>query len=263
MDNLELEEIKNIELNILDTITEICEENNLKYSLMGGSGIGAIRHKGFIPWDDDIDIMMLREDYNKLKKITFMSSDIQEDYNYYYAKVVSLDTEAKETGIRKINNYGVFVDIFPVDAVPEDVKKRKCFFKKLNLQMKIINLKIYDKQISINKRKLLLKTILSFVLKPINLKKIVLKTEKEFQKYNLLDCEKKYCLNCSFFSQRKDLIEDKNFYYDVIKVPYESTYSYILRDYDKYLKGIFGDYMKMPPENQRKSNHNWDYIKKK
>lgn len=64
---MELEQIKQIELEIMDYIDKVCRENNIKYSLMYGTGIGAIRHKGFIPWDDDMDIMMLREDYKSLK----------------------------------------------------------------------------------------------------------------------------------------------------------------------------------------------------
>ena len=131
-ENLKLEEMKKVEIEILKKIDEVCSENNIVYSLAGGSAIGAVRHKGFIPWDDDIDIMMLREDYDKLqnvmndkdyKGIKLLSINNDENFPYPYMKAVSLNTTGKEIGIDKIKDYGVFIDIFPVDKVPTDGKK--------------------------------------------------------------------------------------------------------------------------------------------
>lgn len=108
-------------LNIMDAIHSICMENNIKYFLIGGSLLGAVRHKGFIPWDDDLDIAMPRADYelflnivkNKLpSNLSLLTYDIDKNYAQPYAKIVNNNTVFKET---EKGDWGIFVDIFPYD----------------------------------------------------------------------------------------------------------------------------------------------------
>ena len=143
---INLEKIKKSEIDILKYIEKICKENNIKYSLMDGSLLGAVRHNGFIPWDDDIDIMLLREDYDKLKRVIlndsnnsrylYMSNDLYDDYLYPYAKLIDTETSAKETGIKAPKNYGIFVDIFPIDKIPIDSREKNRFLKKVKILYK-------------------------------------------------------------------------------------------------------------------------------
>ena len=122
------------ELDILEKIIKICEENDIKYSLCGGSLLGAIRHKGFIPWDDDIDVCMKREDYSKF--LTIAEKELSYPYFVQYSKTEKMYTRghaqirnSETTAILKVettsygkNNYnkGIFVDIFPLDNVPDN-----------------------------------------------------------------------------------------------------------------------------------------------
>lgn len=262
-----LEEIKDCEMGILKYIDQICKKNNIKYSLMGGSLIGAIRHKGFIPWDDDIDIMLLREDYEKLKieilkdsnsRYVYMSSDLYSDYLYPYAKVIDTRTSAKETGIKSPKNYGIFVDIFPIDKIPVDNKEKNKFLKKVKILHKIYKIRIYDKQISNSKIKLVVKNIIANLFQRISVNKLVNKLEVLATKYKNEDIDN--------YGIVYDVIYKKNtypksFYNNVHYTKFEDSQILIIDNYNEYLKKIFGDYMVLPPEDARKTNHNWDYIK--
>lgn len=273
MKKMNLEEIKSVEISILKRLQKICENNEINFSLAGGSAIGIIRHQGIIPWDDDIDIMMLRDDFDKLKKIflandnnidglMIMSCDIQKDYNYYFAKVIDISTDAKETGIDKIENYGIFLDIFQIDRVPINVKERKHFYRKMKIRYKIQQIKLYSKQISNSRVKLFIKKIISLILIGIDAHSFALKTDRLLQKYNKCDNDLYGVImdNCIY---NNDYVEKKQYYNDLIKMPFEDFETYILRDYDKYLKNIYGNYMEFPPEESRNSGHNWDYVIKK
>lgn len=127
MQTLTLREIQEIELNILSDIDRFCRENGIRYSLDGGTLLGAVRHHGFIPWDDDIDIIMPREDYDRFLK-SYQSKNGQ--YRLYtkdtipayrtqmFAKVIDTQTIANEELYQQQDAYGLWVDIFPADYVP-------------------------------------------------------------------------------------------------------------------------------------------------
>lgn len=140
MDRLEisLEELKKIQIEILDDVHSFCEQKGLTYFLSSGTLIGAIRHKGYIPWDDDIDIYMPRKDYDAFA----------ESYNHYAEgyRMVTLSTDdqcsiaygkVEKTGTRIVENVdnpmriGVNIDVFPLDGVPDDEKHRKRYFNRL------------------------------------------------------------------------------------------------------------------------------------
>ena len=262
---INLEKIKKSEIDILKYIEKICKENNIKYSLMDGSLLGAVRHNGFIPWDDDIDIMLLREDYDKLKKVIlndsnnsrylYMSNDLYDDYLYPYAKLIDTETSAKETGIKAPKNYGIFVDIFPIDKIPIDSREKNRFLKKVKILYKLYKFRIFDKQISNNKIKLIIKKLIA-----IPLKKIVNKLEKISIKYNDENIDN-YAIVCQYNTVNKKITYPKNFFENVHYTKFENIQALIIDKYDEYLKNIFENYMMLPSIENRKSNHNWDYIK--
>lgn len=118
---LTLDEMKAVELGILKKFDSICKENGLEYSLAYGTMLGAIRHKGFIPWDDDIDVFMKREDYEKLLKLKYDDGDFEiksyrysKNYYFLYSKMVDKRTYICEDW-RAEKDMGLFVDIFPLD----------------------------------------------------------------------------------------------------------------------------------------------------
>ena len=166
MKEVSLENIKSRSIDILIDIDRVCKENDIKYTLYYGTLLGAIRHKGFIPWDDDIDIGMMREEYEKFIKIYDKNhSDIYElltsrQKNYFlpYAKVNDISTTSYLDDVEL--PFGVSVDIFPIDYQNNDEQKAKKMFDLQNKYFKIITKYIgirYGKTIKMNIKYILLK----------------------------------------------------------------------------------------------------------
>ena len=141
---LNSDEVKKIELQLLLKFDELCKKHDLQYSLCGGTLLGAIRHKGFIPWDDDIDVMMPRDDFEKLLKLekTQASDQVEKLVSwksgksiYPFIKMINTKTVLKEKYLDKEYTTGVWIDIFPIDGMPEDQKivdkkyKKVIFYK--------------------------------------------------------------------------------------------------------------------------------------
>ena len=130
-------EQKEILLDMLKYVDEICKKNNIKYFLYGGTLIGAIRHKGFIPWDDDLDICVPYKDYRKL--ITLLKQDNKynvhnpydnEDYYYFFTKLTDKRTILIEDNYNRIKDMGVFLDIFPFYHLPDSIEEYNKLYKK-------------------------------------------------------------------------------------------------------------------------------------
>lgn len=134
---LTLHEKQQIMLEILKEIDKCCRKYDLRYSLSDGTMLGAIRHKGFIPWDDDADIIMPRKDFEKFLSVfprerfhlLYNTRELEEYLVYGYAKVIDPHTRVYDRYSK--SRYGVFVDVFPVDFVPEKLKLRKKYIAKV------------------------------------------------------------------------------------------------------------------------------------
>ncbi len=272
MEKLSLKEIQKIEIEILSKIDKICKNNNITYSLAAGSVIGAIRHKGFIPWDDDIDIIMSRKDYEKFKDIMtsqnykdikYLSCEIQNDYWWPYAKVVSLKTEAQEKNLKPTKDYGVFVDIFPLDNIPNDEQERKKYFNKLKIIRNLYLLKLFGTSTTSNNFKKIIKKILLFFLTPISSRHLLLKFNTLVKKYK----DTPNCNNLGLLvtetTIKRNIIYPNNFLEKIIYTEFENKKFTIIENYDKYLKELYGDYMKLPPKEEQISNHHWEILKLK
>ncbi len=258
MKRLSKNECRKLELEMLNIISEICEKNNLKYYMCGGTLLGAIRHKGFIPWDDDIDIMLFRSDYNKLIKIlknqtryswlSVLTSDV-DGYYYTFAKAVDNRTVAKMDD--NITEHGLWVDIFPFDNLPNSEIKRKIFIMRCYFYRSIVMAMTtdFDAKDSIKHKKT--KKILNFFSKFINKKHFIKKYERVSQKYNNINSN----YVASLFSpyKLKECFE-KCWFDDRRKYNFEEFQFFGPKDYDKYLSQLYGNYMKLPPKEERRDH---------
>ena len=157
MRKIELEEIKQRCLEILSYIDDICRKNEIQYYLAYGTLLGSVRHQGFIPWDDDIDICMTRENYYKFKKVIaedkttpfkLLYVDTEKDYTLPLPKVVDTRTSLSILSQKEKMKLGVFVDVFILDNVPDDDKLREKFFKKLEFYQRLWTISQYKSKAS-------------------------------------------------------------------------------------------------------------------
>lgn len=250
-----LDKLRIVEVDILDKVVSVCEKYNLKYYLAYGTLIGAIRHKGFIPWDDDIDIWMFREDYDKFAEIApkelgnpyfYQDRNTDKEYPYHFAKVKANGTELLQSSTRelKIHN-GIYIDIFPLDKAPAE-EDLDAYIKQIR-ELKNKSELIYGYK-ERNKIKSLCFKILR---KSFYYKSIHNKIEKTMKMFNNTSC-KYYRYNFGY----NKLYITKDDFGEGIFVDFENKRYIVPKNYDKALTQVYGDYMKLPPEEQQISNHN-------
>lgn len=261
MQKLTLKEIQSFMLEILVFVDKICRENNIKYTLASGTMLGAVRHKGFIPWDDDADIRMPRPDYDKFigyiinNEIPFGIYNINTDKKCYIPYTRLYNKETRLYSHNKIHSNGVFVDILPVDGIGNDIEYFKSkeqninFFRYLNFY----NLFTFK---SLRKRKSLKSKILAireyFLFKKYGSKKIIENFFDNIKEFSYDDS--KFVNNICSPNFMKQIFE-KNMYEELIDWEFEGHIFKICKNYDLYLKAEYGDYMTLPPIEERNYSH--------
>ncbi|MCI9173369.1 MAG: LicD family protein [Lachnospiraceae bacterium] len=263
---ISLNEQKKLELDMLLFVDKVCRRHHIEYSICGGTMLGAVRHQGFIPWDDDIDIFLIRPEYEKLIHILRMQQEyylISEDvegYLYTHSKLINKDTKMVTNLIGEdyIPGLGVFIDIFPIDGVPGDSNQQKEFVKSMNRnleQLRRIGKKSY--YASDKLWKAFMKRILYY---PDHKKAMKLGSQEE-QKKKLLQSSRQYPFEDSKYAgfilsiYREKEIMPVEVFQETIDIEFEGYYVRCLKHYDTWLKNIYGDYMRLPPARKRKSHH--------
>ncbi len=259
MREIQFEEMKKIELNILIYFTEVCEENNLRYYLGGGTLLGAVRHKGFIPWDDDIDVMMPRPDFQKLLSLSINNENYNiikpgaEGYYYNFAKLVDTRTILEEKGIKRIDGLGVYIDIFPLDGMPETPDARKKRFKELNsIRKRINNTCLLKPKFHRNPFAYLNACRIYNSNKNIDLSSLQKKYLDSALKNSFDDSEFVFAAGGAYGA--RDIFPGKWFKKE-IELQFENLSVKAFNGYDFYLTQLYGDYMTLPPEDKRVTPH--------
>lgn len=259
MREIQFEEMKKIELNILTYFTEVCEENNLRYYLGGGTLLGAVRHKGFIPWDDDIDVMMPRPDFQKLLSLSINNENYNiikpgtAGYYYNFAKLVDTRTILEEKGIKRIDGLGVYIDIFPLDGMPETPDARKKRFKELNsIRKRINNTCLLRPKFHRNPFAYLNACRIYNSNKNIDLSSLQKKYLDSALKNSFDDSEFVFAAGGAYGA--RDIFPGKWFEKE-IELQFENLSVKAFNGYDFYLTQLYGDYMTLPPEDKRVTPH--------
>ncbi len=253
------DELKAICTRLLGKFDEICRDNQLKYCAAGGTMLGAVRHKGFIPWDDDIDVNMPREDYERLLQLEYEDENYKilnyrycDGYYYTFTKMIDKRTCLNEPS-RGETEMGVFIDIFPVDyvgdyhtAAPKNVRKAwksSRFWEHLGSDIH------YKKAAS---PQYLAKLLFRGCVYPFR-KKLLHHFDTAFAKLP----PSEYCANLQLGTYGIKECFPSILWEDMIYLPFEDVEVAAFRDYDTYLTCLFGDYMTPPPEEQRASTHSF------
>ena len=261
MKELTLHDIQEVSKEILYAVDAFCKKHNIKYSLGYGALIGAIRHKDVIPWDDDIDIIMTRPEYERFIKIFHTDGEMHDLGLKMYAPElgnaffgISRVCDMKRTLVKKYYNWtddntGLWIDVFVIDALPDDngealrSQNQKCFHScgacvplSFTLGLKRIVKTIAKRLLYGNKRERNIREYLEMIrlLPPY-------------------DSSKKVS-NCSSPYREKD-IHNKDVFDEYIRVPFGDKEVSVIKKYDEYLRNIYGDYMQLPPLNKRVRGH--------
>lgn len=252
-----LQKLHNEILFIMDEINRICHENNLTYYLMGGSLLGAVRHGGFIPWDDDLDIAMPRDDFEKF--VTLFSSKVKDDFylewyttnkSYWlrFAKVCRKNTVFNEGLTNKVAPFGIFVDIFPLDlcdGYSKEVSRKKNIIVMISAIAGSKFVKDDFKIIHWPRR------ILKHFFSTKTIHNICEKIAKSLRHKN----SSFYVNFGSQYSSKKETMPT-HWYGEGIYLPFENRKYRCPIEYKKVLTSVFGSkYMQLPPENKRRSHY--------
>ena len=256
-----------LQLEILSSIDYYCRKRGIDYFLTGGSCIGAVRHKGYIPWDDDIDIGMTRPNYDQFingfnkeidehPNLKVFAPELNWDYYAPYANVCDIRTILDEgTNGHNGIDIGVKVDVFPVDGIPSDLtsfqaekKKMRRLWNMLYLKRLIIN---KDEHSFIWRMNMWVKKALLSIISYERIQKKI----KELAISNKFE-ESSYAIDV-VFPWKRDVMCEKEVYEDLIDVDFEQLKVKIVKNYDRYLSLKYGDYLKLPPENERMCHHHF------
>jgi lipopolysaccharide cholinephosphotransferase len=247
-------------LEMFTYLTKTLEDNGLRYYAVAGTMLGAVRHEGFIPWDDDIDIAMPRADYEKAIKLFSEVKDHyliegvnskEKDFVYSFAKFYDVNTTLVEKQKIKIKR-GVYIDIFPLDGIGDTYESAFKNFKRINRLNALRAIKIcnYRKGRKWYKN---LAAIFGYLL-PLNVKKISKKIDKLCSKKDFDECNYVGCLITPY--KQKEIMS-KDLYGQPKKYKFENISIYGPEKYDEYLTNLYKDWRKLPPENKRVSPHNF------
>lgn len=258
------DEIKHIQLDILLAFHQFCMENDLKYSLAAGSLIGAVRHHGFIPWDDDIDVYLMRDDYKRLitlfpdkyqKYFSLVTSERDNNWHRPFGKLYDNRTLEIESTRNKYQEQGMGIDIFPIDEVPDNIDEWLKFEKRRRLLRDISSMKslLYSNKRSLAKN--LLMFVCRLLLSPLSFSYLSKLTDKYAQLHNGKGYKHVY-ENCpGVYNSKHPWLKDD--FEEVIDASFEGHTVKIMRGYDDYLTTVYGDYMKLPPKEKQVSHHDF------
>ncbi len=270
-----LRQLQLTQLDILTDIDKFCAEYNLRYSLYAGTLLGAVRHKGFIPWDDDLDICMPREDYDKFISLwqnespagyILQNKESSPNFTPSFTKIRKEHTAFVQQGEENANYHlGIFVDIFPIDRMPNGKLKRLIF------TYRCMKYQLFTREFVPPKGSFAEKAVSAVLLamypteKRMEARKKLLK--KITQQNNNKNCE---CVAIEIMSTiRQPLPAD--LFGGLVRLNFESGKFFCFKDWDRYLTIKYGNYMTPPPESEREWKHhpvlidfenNYDEIKK-
>lgn len=257
IDSAVLKKVQAFQCEILDVVVKICEKHNIEYFLIAGTLLGAVRHKGFIPWDDDIDIGMIRKDYDRFLEVVEkelpenMILDYFNTNKKYYLNFIKIRNKNTVYEEKFAQNYdgpnGIWIDIFPFDNSAQDNSVQLRARRKISLILGRIQL--YKNNLIINDKHTLIKKIIGLIFKPFSCRFIGNIQEKIMRIGNKND--NKYIINlASTYDYKKEIVL-KEKYFPLRKIEFENKYYYCANDYDYVLKKVYGEYMILPPMDKR------------
>lgn len=261
MDDLTLEELKKIEFDILKYFDAFCKEHSIQYYLAFGTLLGAIRYKKFIPWDDDIDLLMPRKDYDRMIKLfrdseryRLFTFEKNPNFHYPFAKLCDMTTRKEQTVYKnRAIELGVEIDIFPLDTWDDDINKAKLEAKRIKKYQNWLKVTKLDKSPSTQPFKRFVWSIILVFVKMIGggffVKKMIKESNKPEQRGSRYVGAKVWAI----YGERGIIPAEA--FTETIDVEFEGQMFPAPKGYDIYLTCLYGNYMPEPPKEKRKTHH--------
>ncbi len=263
MKELSLQEIHEIELRLLKQFHQICQKQEFRYSLCAGSLIGAVRHQGFIPWDDDIDVIMPRPDYDRFicfckeNEIPFglVTYDTVYEFNGLIAKLWDYSTLIKDNVSCLDYPMGVHIEVFPAEGLGNTKQEATKLFRKTSYARELLNAAQWKKYSRSKTHGLWIEPIrfVMFILSRFVNAKWLVKKIDEFNRRTSF--EKSEFAGVVSGSYREKEILPKSVFEEYVDAEFEGHSFKIFKDYHSYLSSLYGDYMKLPPIEKRTAHH--------
>lgn len=261
MDRLDIRDIQLVQFDILKSFAKCCDENGFRYYLCGGTLLGAIRHKGFIPWDDDIDVLMPRPDYEKF--ISWCKNNRMNEYYEVrslhlnnalipYAQILDLRYEVeKKYRYKGSNGDYLWIDIFPMDGVSDDLDELKYTYKRIHFLRKVFAISHAKPFTGKTKIRAIPKTLLIPFANLYGDKHTSLVRDKLAKQYKWDECQYVAGIVMGYGPQERMKKKDWEPY---IEVEFEGVLFHAPGCWEYYLRQLFGDYMQLPPVEKRKTH---------
>lgn len=259
-----LEELQNVLYDILKAFVTFCDDNGLRYYLFGGTLLGAVRHHDFIPWDDDVDVSMPRPDYERFIEMTKDSPwefyEVRK-YTQPYIKMVDKRTVMEERLIKdSLKTQSVFIDIFPIDGLPDSEIMRRKHFKKIKKLMRFLIYSTVDIR-KLENRNIIKKyvhRIISLIFSLFNYKWFRDALDNEARRYPYTESE---YVSVSIWGWAEKDISKKADLEKKVAISFRDSMFWCQGDYVESLKKKYGNYMKIPTEDERPPFHGKCYWK--
>lgn len=253
---ISLDERKKIQLDMLQEVHDFCVANNIRYSLAFGTLLGAIRHKGYIPWDDDVDIMMPLPDMLRFKKefksdtVKYSDIDNEDYYEFPFSRLSYKPTYSTFGLIGK--TYGVSIDLYPVVSIPSEIEQQSLFFKRaINLQNHRLFFTRWRTRIV---DRLPISTIPGYS-----------NSVKRFRDHLLFNSLSygttgDYYIIAIPIERREKVIYHLDLFSGMMILPFEDRFFQVTVYFKEFLCHMYGDYMQLPPENERQPYHGGNFF---
>lgn len=262
MKELSLQEIKEVEIELLRRFHAFCVENNIRYFVSHGTLLGALRYKAFIPWDDDLDVLVPREDYDRLisvypddERFRLFAPEKDRSYFYPYAKLCDMTTRKVEGGYNNGVELGIDIDVFPLDHWDNDLQKAKAEVKHQRRLMGLLGLSKLRKPDSLHPVKRFVKGI---VMKVVKLRSSAYYVGQIMQGANKPEQKGSRYMGSKAWNVygERDILPAEVFA-DAVEVEFEGQKFFAPVGYDTFLTSLYGDYMPEPPVEKRKTHHSF------